>query len=205
MAGNSAHELARLLIELGPVLGRMLALRLRRPPGAEAMLPPHMMLLRRLQLGPASQGALAQQMRVSPSTMSATIDALERRGWVARERDETDRRVTRVVLTEAGQAVLTTMDVVAASALDDLISTLSEAEIQQAVAGLRVLRNLFIRTAQAEEAADPPAWTNGPMPFPPPFPPPMPPPGFGGPPGDMLFFTGEPFPPPEADEPPATF
>lgn len=203
MASDSAHELARLLVELGPVLGRTLALRLRRPPGAEAMLPPHMMLLRRLQLGPAPQSILAQQMRVSPSTMSATIDALERRGWVARERDDADRRVARVVLTEAGRAVLTTMDDVAASALDDLIGTLSEAEIEQAVAGLRVLRDLFIRAVQAEEAAGPPRWPRGPMP---PFPPPMPPPpGFAGPPGDMLFFAGEDIDMPEADEPPAPF
>ncbi|KXK23417.1 MAG: MarR family transcriptional regulator [Chloroflexi bacterium OLB15] len=150
MGSENAHELARLMMELTPVMGRTLAMRLRKPPGMDRMLPPHMMLMRRLQYGPASQQELAAQLRVAPSTMSATIDALEKRGWVIRERDENDRRAVRISLTDAGRKMLETTDDFTASALDNLISMLSEEEINQALQGLRVLRGLFIKAQEAQ-------------------------------------------------------
>lgn len=45
---------------------------------------------------------LAETAGVTPSTMSLTLDRLERAGLVMRERDPDDRRVMNVRLTEAG-------------------------------------------------------------------------------------------------------
>jgi DNA-binding MarR family transcriptional regulator len=207
MATENAHELARLMMELTPVMGRTMAMRLRKPPGMDHMLPPHMMLMRRLQYGPASQQELAAQLRVAPSTMSATIDALEKRGWVSRERDENDRRVVRISLTDAGRKMLETTDDFAASALDSLISVLSEEEIDKALAGLRVLRDLFIKAQQAAPEEASARWERhgmqgrrggfgrgprggfrgGPMPFTIPLPPDFVP----FPPGDIFFYAAD--------------
>jgi DNA-binding MarR family transcriptional regulator len=204
MPANEAHELARLLVELTPAMGRTLAMRLRHPAGDEAMLPPHLLLLRRLRAGSATHGELAAQLRVVPSTLSATLDALEKRGWVSRERDAEDRRVVRVALTDAGHAVLQTTDDVAASALDDLISTLTDEQIHQALAGMRVLRDLFAKARHDEPSAGMRRWGHRMPPVPPgaiPFTMPIPP-GFP-PPGDILFYAADaqPF---EDDDPPAT-
>lgn len=64
--------------------------------------------LRVLQLLSASETAsatptdLAHRMGVSQATVTALVDQLEDRGLVRRERSQTDRRQTHVVMTEAG-------------------------------------------------------------------------------------------------------
>jgi DNA-binding MarR family transcriptional regulator len=57
--------------------------------------------------GSARVSWLAEQMAVSPPNITGILDRLERRGWIGRQSDRVDRRVVRVVLTEAGRAVLT--------------------------------------------------------------------------------------------------
>lgn len=44
------------------------------------------------QHGPTSPSALARRAGVHPATMTGVIDRLERGGFIARERDENDRR-----------------------------------------------------------------------------------------------------------------
>jgi DNA-binding MarR family transcriptional regulator len=50
-------------------------------------------------------GQLAARLRLDNSTLSRTIDTLVRKGSLDRTRDERDRRVVRIRLTPAGQAV----------------------------------------------------------------------------------------------------
>jgi DNA-binding MarR family transcriptional regulator len=52
--------------------------------------------------GPQSPGALAQTLRVAPSTVTGLCDRLLERGLVRRDEDTTDRRCTRVAATEHG-------------------------------------------------------------------------------------------------------
>jgi MarR family 2-MHQ and catechol resistance regulon transcriptional repressor len=49
-----------------------------------------------------TQGEISQKVLKSGSNMTTVIDNLERDGYVRRERDEKDRRVIHVHLTEAG-------------------------------------------------------------------------------------------------------
>ena len=53
-------------------------------------------------LGPMTQGEISAKVLKSGSNMTTVIDNLERDGLVRRERDEKDRRVIHVYLTEAG-------------------------------------------------------------------------------------------------------
>jgi DNA-binding MarR family transcriptional regulator len=43
--------------------------------------------------GPLSPSALARRAGLHPATMTGILDRLERGGWIARERDPSDRRV----------------------------------------------------------------------------------------------------------------
>lgn len=52
----------------------------------------------------ASQRELAQRMRIEPPTLVRHLDKLEREGFVERRPDPADRRVARVVVTDAGRA-----------------------------------------------------------------------------------------------------
>ena len=51
-------------------------------------------------------GDLSRQMYLHPSTITGVIDRLERKGYVARDRDRNDRRVVKVKLTPAGEELV---------------------------------------------------------------------------------------------------
>lgn len=50
-----------------------------------------------------TQRELAQELHVKPPTIAVTIKRMEKAGMIRRREDQTDRRVCRLYLTEAGQ------------------------------------------------------------------------------------------------------
>ena len=54
---------------------------------------------------PLTPGEISDRTLTSSATMTATIDALEMRGWVRRVRNPDDRRSVHVEITDEGQAV----------------------------------------------------------------------------------------------------
>jgi len=59
---------------------------------------------------PPSQLELAGMCGLLPAQIVSVIDELQRRGFVARQRSETDRRRSIVTLTEAGREILDKAD-----------------------------------------------------------------------------------------------
>ncbi|MEP6989638.1 MAG: MarR family transcriptional regulator [bacterium] len=59
-----------------------------------------------VHLGALSQGQLCQKILRSGSNVTTVVDNLERDGLVTRERDEADRRVQIVELTEKGRTLV---------------------------------------------------------------------------------------------------
>jgi DNA-binding MarR family transcriptional regulator len=53
--------------------------------------------------GRATHAELARRLWVRPATLTGIVDTLVKAGYVARERDETDRRVVWLVLTDSGR------------------------------------------------------------------------------------------------------
>src|SRR5262245_56234491 len=56
--------------------------------------------------GPLTLGALADHERVAPPTVTRVVAKLEEDDLVLRQRDPDDRRITRVVVTSKGRALL---------------------------------------------------------------------------------------------------
>ncbi|MBE3636843.1 MarR family winged helix-turn-helix transcriptional regulator [Mangrovicoccus algicola] len=56
--------------------------------------------------GSATPKALATQMGVAQATVTALVDRLVARGMVGRERSETDRRQTNIVISDRGKAAV---------------------------------------------------------------------------------------------------
>lgn len=52
-----------------------------------------------------THGELAEKMRITPATATRMIQRMEKTGFVQRRPDASDQRVSRVYLTETGQAV----------------------------------------------------------------------------------------------------
>ncbi|MGY1855341.1 MarR family winged helix-turn-helix transcriptional regulator [Modestobacter sp. SYSU DS0290] len=66
----------------------------------------HVLLFPLTRLGPLRQGALAELVHADPSTVSRHVTLLVDTGLVRRVADEQDGRVSRLVITPAGEAVL---------------------------------------------------------------------------------------------------
>ena len=97
--------------------------------------------------GDVTQQQLGRAIRMDPSSMVATIDELEAKGWVERRRHPTDRRAYALHITEAGRETLTRARRLARSAQDELLAPLDDAERAQLHALL-----LRVVTATTESA-----------------------------------------------------
>ena len=51
-------------------------------------------------------GELSKKMYLRPSTITGLVDRLEKKGYVARDRDQKDRRVVKIQLTPKGKALV---------------------------------------------------------------------------------------------------
>jgi len=98
-----------------------------------------------------NQASLADLLEVKPITLARLVDRLEEAGWVERRRDPTDRRVSRLYLTEAAQPLLLEMESLGAQTRKDALRGLSLAEQTQALDLLNTLKSNLLA---AEEKAD---------------------------------------------------
>ena len=91
------------------------------------------------EIDPTTVNALARHMGVTPATMSLALDRLERKGYVARARDGTDRRRVHVRLTTAGVRIRDSASVLDASRVEALLARLTTSERHEALRGLTLL------------------------------------------------------------------
>jgi DNA-binding MarR family transcriptional regulator len=90
-----------------------------------------------------TQRELSSRVGVLEPTIVSTIDALEQRGLVVRERSSTDRRKVRVMLTAAGHDLRDTLLSHAATVLDRALEGLDDAAITALRATLRHIKMNF--------------------------------------------------------------
>jgi DNA-binding MarR family transcriptional regulator len=101
-----APELVRAASDLRVTVGRI-ARRLRQAHAVGELTLSEVSVLYRLEhQGATSPGVLADEERVRPQAMGATLAALEQRELVQRHPDEIDRRRVTMSVTAAGRAVL---------------------------------------------------------------------------------------------------
>ncbi|PTR30353.1 DNA-binding MarR family transcriptional regulator [Rhodococcus sp. OK519] len=106
-----------------------------------------------LSLVGASEGsrcnALADRMRITPSTLSRHIAHAEELGYLARVPDPADRRATLPALTDTGNAVLEAYRSRQREWLLASISDWTDEEVHQLVDGLTHLKSSFRGAASA--------------------------------------------------------
>lgn len=88
---------------------------------------------------PLSLQELALHLGVTPSTMSITIDRLEKLHYVRRERDTKDSRKVNLLLTPAGVRIKRSKSVLDADRVASVLSRLTETERVTALKGLGLL------------------------------------------------------------------
>ncbi|HSC26279.1 MAG TPA: MarR family winged helix-turn-helix transcriptional regulator [Vicinamibacterales bacterium] len=98
------------------------------------------------EVDPMTLNDLARHMGVTAGTMSLTIDRLERKGFVVRLRDTTDRRRVHVRLTAAGVRIRQASTVLDVGLVEALVARLSQIDRADAIRGL----SLLARAAQEQ-------------------------------------------------------
>jgi DNA-binding MarR family transcriptional regulator len=93
--------------------------------------------------GPMSVGDLAAAERISPSTLTRVVAALEDAGLISREPDPADRRVSRVAVSLAGHDLLEAARARATGYLVERIARLTSEQAAALSAAVPVLEQLL--------------------------------------------------------------
>lgn len=88
----------------------------------------HLVLRMLDAVGPCSQQALSEELRIDRSVMVSVCDDLERAGHVRRERNPADRRSYAVTITDSGRRRLATAQASIPAFLDDAFHALTDDE-----------------------------------------------------------------------------
>jgi len=92
---------------------------------------------------PLSQSELADKLGVEGATMVAMVDRLVKAGLVVRQASKTDRRVKRVVLTDAGSRLFDTVRAVAVDVRRELLADIDAKKLALATELLETLQRLI--------------------------------------------------------------
>ncbi|HEY3904312.1 MAG TPA: MarR family transcriptional regulator [Streptosporangiaceae bacterium] len=111
-------------------------------------------VLKLIGAGGERSAKLAERLAVAKPTLTSTADALVAAGFLQRETEMKDRRVVRLVLTEAGQEAVAHADDVYADWLGELLGTTRDPERLLAdLAELDHALDEVLRTRRAAKAA----------------------------------------------------
>ncbi len=92
---------------------------------------------------PLSQSELADRLAVEGATMVAMIDRLVKGGLVIREPSTTDRRVKRILLTEAGSVLYAKVKMEAAAFRKELLANIDPKKLLVATELLQSLQGII--------------------------------------------------------------
>ena len=133
---------------------------MRKLPGGGALSLVHIQVLVALEgEGPLPMRVLSERMDVSQASATGIVDRMEQRGLVERRRDDGDRRVVRVALTDVGRDTMGGFAAERREHLAKVLDELTEEELDGFLVGLRGMRRgrelLHARLKAEHEAANP--------------------------------------------------
>jgi DNA-binding MarR family transcriptional regulator len=96
--------------------------------------------------GPLSPSALAQRAALHPATVTGILDRLEEGGWVARERDPSDRRAVVIRILRDRNAELMHLYAGMNSSMSEICARYRDAELE-------VVADFLRRTVDAGQSA----------------------------------------------------
>jgi DNA-binding MarR family transcriptional regulator len=112
-----------------------------QPLTREVSLPQLHVLMRLQESGPTMVSELAHALGTSIPSASSIVDRMEEHGLVDRVRNEIDRRVVHVAISERGQAVVEEFGGPKRVQLQRLLSTMSTDELHDVIRGAEAVYN----------------------------------------------------------------
>jgi MarR family transcriptional regulator for hemolysin len=112
------------------------------------------LVINRLHRRPgATQSELADMLEVEKATAGRMVDRMERKGWVARRPDPSDRRVNRLFLTAEADLIQVQLAQIADRTVDDALELLSAREREQFSEWMRRVKRRLQAMLEPELAA----------------------------------------------------
>jgi MarR family transcriptional regulator, organic hydroperoxide resistance regulator len=102
--------------------------------------------------GELSQKKLVERLRVDPGALTRQLKNLEALGWITRSVDQRDNRISNVILTDEGRAVVGAGLPRRNAFLHETLSTLPDEAITALSGALRVLEQRIIEVAAGSKA-----------------------------------------------------
>jgi MarR family transcriptional regulator, organic hydroperoxide resistance regulator len=90
--------------------------------------------------GPQTMSRLAETLDVSVASATGIIDRMEHKGVIERRRNDEDRRVVEVHVTDEGLAVFGQIQAERQARMSQMLSTVAEADLEALLRGLRAVR-----------------------------------------------------------------
>jgi DNA-binding MarR family transcriptional regulator len=106
-------------------------------------LPRWRILLTLHEHGTCSQKMLAERCRLDPASLTRLLQAMQQQGWINRNVDQHDNRVTNATLTPAGQDVVNEALPKRAAFFESAMQGMSAEEIQALTRALSILEENF--------------------------------------------------------------
>jgi DNA-binding MarR family transcriptional regulator len=94
---------------------------------------------------------LSNNLSVSMPTMTAMVDRLVNSKMVERERDDMDRRVVRVKLTDAGKKILKKLIRIRRREMEKILMNLSEEEMESYLTSIEIVAKLLAKARQKRD------------------------------------------------------
>lgn len=86
---------------------------------------------------------VAQTLRVSPGTLTASVNTLAAKGYLRKEKDGSDKRVIRLFLTEKGARANAVHMRFHERMVDSFLENVNEAEAESLISALEKLKNFL--------------------------------------------------------------
>jgi len=90
--------------------------------------------------GPQTMSRLAETLDVSVASATGIIDRMEHKGVIERRRNDEDRRVVEVHVTDEGRAVFSQIQAERQSRMTQMLSVVPEEDLAALLRGLRAIR-----------------------------------------------------------------
>jgi DNA-binding MarR family transcriptional regulator len=109
--------------------------------------------LTKLRDGPLPAGRLAEQLGISPTSLTRVLDRLETRGLIERRHDDSDRRRISVRLRPDGLRLVSAISLLRGSPIQRSVEAMSKTERQQLMDSLQRLVEVARRYSREDAAA----------------------------------------------------
>lgn len=92
-------------------------------------------------------GELAEVLMMSSGSVAQLIERLTSKGWLKKEEDKKDRRVSHLVLTDEGEKEILKMDEILTERMSSMLSMISEKDLKEI---LRIQKKLLEQLKKEE-------------------------------------------------------